>query len=284
MSLKERSSVRNSIFSIVVLAVVTGAFSGVKAGDDNFETLFAGHGDIASYIYFAQDGTYFIDTELRVGIDAFRYKHFYFSVDLNEETYMGRKYRSNMVFDPNRGGWSFGFAGRWEFEKYFIEAQMHHDCFHDIGRWMSIDYSIYWNTPRVGFGTIGFLPGKKYVQPSPGGAGLVWRNKIDYQILAGFFAPRGGSWQKNHDYDFTLATDFRYQVARLGRFGFDIDSNNLLVVNTSHKLKSKHGLNFNLSIYGNSGTFMTYLGWWPEDSQSIRNRDGKTVFGIHFAF
>jgi hypothetical protein len=266
--------------------IVVFLFSGVvvSAGNKNFETLFKGNGDIASCIYFTQNSSYFIDNDLKASLETFRYKRFYFLLDLHQETYMGRKYHSNMVFDPNRGSWSFGFAGRLEFSKYFIETQLHHDCFHDIGRWMAIDYSIYWNSPRIGFGSIGYLQKYKYSQPNAGGEGLVWKNKIDYEVMASFFAPKGGSWQKNHDYAFSLSTDFIYQMVRYHRLGFNIESTNLWVINSNHNLKRRHELTFDFTIYGNHGALVTYIGWWPYDNQTIRNHDGKTVFGLHFAF
>jgi hypothetical protein len=256
--------------------------SPVKTGE--WEALFTGDGDVMSYIYFHQDNTYFVDTDLSANLEMFRYKRFFFGFDLFEETNMGRKYHSNMVFDPNRGQWSFGISSRIEEEKYFFEAQYHHDCFHDIGRWEQEDFSIYWNTPRIGFGSIGYLRKYKYHQPEPDGAGIIWAKKIDYYVIAGFFAPRGEVWQKNHDYEFTMNTNLHFIIARYKRLGFDIESNNLWVINTQHQLKRQHGLNFNFTIYGDRGALMTYIGWWPHDDQSIRNRDGKTVFGLHVGF
>jgi hypothetical protein len=268
--------------ALVFLTLTLPSVSISKTSD--WEALFNGNGDIVSSIYFKQNNAYFIDTDLGISLETFRYKRFFFAVDLFEETSMGRKYNSNMVFDPNRGHWSFGVSGRIELKKYFFEGQFHHDCFHDIGRWMQTDYSIYWNSPRVGFGSIGYLTKYKYHQPQPDKAGIIWSNKFDYYALASFFAPRGYSWQKHHDYDFTLNTNFRYVVARYKRLGLDIESNNLWVINSQHDLKRQHGLNFNFTVYGSHGAFMTYIGWWPYDSQSIRNRDGKTVFGFHFGF
>lgn len=258
-----------------------------KAGD--WEALFNCDGDVMSYIYFHQDNTYFIDTDLSVNLEMFRYKRFFFGVDLFEETNMGRKFNSDMVFDPNRGQWSFGVSGRIELEKYFFEAQFHHDCFHHIGRWkgdrlMPDEYSVYWNTPRIGFGSLGYLPKYKYHQPESYAAGIALPKKLDYYIIAGFFAPRGSVWQKDHDYDFTLNTNLHFIVARYKRLGLTIESNNLWVINTQHQLKRQHGLNFDFTIYGDRGALMTYIGWWPYDSQSLRNRDGKTVFGLHVGF
>ena len=251
---------------------------------ESFEILFSGNGDINSYIYFKQDGAYFIDTELKANIEILRYRRFYFLIDLNEEVYMGRKYRSNMVFDPNRGSWSFGVSGQMELKKYFIDMQMHHDCFHDIGRWMAIDYSIYWNSPRIGFGTIGYLAKNKYHRFNHQEPGIRFTKKIEYYLQAGFYAPRGGSWQKNHDYDFTMQTNFHLPLVRYKNVGFEIESNNFWVVNTVHELKRKHGLNFDFVIFGKKGVAIVYLGWWPDDTQSIRNRDGRTAFGIHLGF
>lgn len=247
----------------------------------DFEVLFSGDGDIASFIYFKQDSKYFIDTDLNVGVETIRYKRFYLLVELLEETYMGRKYNSNMVFDPTRARWSFGPAGRLELGNYFFEARIHHDCFHDIDR---NGESIYWNSPRIGFGTLGYLPKYKYRQPQAGGEGVVWKHKLDYHLSANFFAPLGAVWQKNHDYDFSADANLRFQVARYKRLGFDIESNNLLVLNKSHDLKHQHGLNFNFTIYGNRAAMIAYIAWWPYDNQSIRNMDGRKVFGIHFGF
>jgi hypothetical protein len=201
-----------------------------------------------------------------------------------EQTSMGRKYHSNMVFDPNRGQWSFGVSGHLELEKIFIDGQFHHDCFHDIGRYEQEDFSIYWNSPRIGLGSLGYLSKYKYHQPEATKSGIVWQHKLDYYILAGFFAPRGNVWQKNHNYEVTLMTNLRIQLARYGRVGFDLESDNLWVRTQSHKLNRRHGLDFNLTIYGNHGALVTYIAWWPYDSQSIRNRDRKTAFGLHLGF
>ncbi|HBC46034.1 MAG TPA: hypothetical protein DCZ43_03205 [candidate division Zixibacteria bacterium] len=244
----------------------------------------SGNGNIGSYIYFKQDYNYFVDTELNATMELVRYKQFYFLIDLAHEIYMGRKYNSNMVFDPNRGGWAFGLGGRIELDKYFIDMQMHHDCFHDVGRWEIVDFSIFWNTPRFGFGSKGYLPKYRYHQPKPESRGLLYPRKVDYYFQIGFFAPRGNVWQKNHDYEFTTLTNFNFLAARYRSIGLNLESNNLWVINSNHELKRRHGLNFDFTVYGSNGVFTTYIGWWPYDSQSIRNRDGKTVFGIHFGF
>ncbi len=272
---------------ILTLGLVTAFLTlpGKSQEKPDFETLLSGNGDIISYIYFKQDGTYFIDSELDASMEIFRYRRFFFAVDFGHEIYMGRKYNSDMVFDPNRGGWAFGLGGRFEFDKYFFDLQMHHDCFHDVGRWEQEDFSVFWNTPRIGVGTIGYLPKYRFHPSSSSEQRLIFPHKLDYLLQAGFFAPRGADiWQKNHDYEFTAVTNFILLIARYKSLGFGIESNNLWVINTNHDLKRRHGLNFDLSLYGKHGTLISYIGWWPYDSQSIRNRDGKTVFGLHFGF
>ncbi len=276
---------RKLLFITAGLTIVVSATTANAREKRGFETLMSGNGDIVSYIYFKQDNTYFIDTQLDAVMEIFRYNRFYFLIDLAHEIYMGRKYNSNMVFDPNRGGWAFGLGGRFEFQRYFLDFQMHHDCFHDVGRWEHQDFSVFWNTPRIGFGSKQYLPKYRYHQPSSGERGIVFQHKLDYFLQAGFFAPRGNDvWQKNHDYEFTMLTNFNFLAFRYRSIGFNIESNNLWVINTSHKLKRQHGLNFDLTVYGARGAVIAYIGWWPYDSQSIRNRDGKTVFGIHLGF
>jgi hypothetical protein len=158
----------------IILTSIISLLSVHPGGTKDFETLFAGYGDIESYIYFQQDAAYFIDTELNGSVETFRFKKFYFMAELFKETHMGRKYGSNMVFDPSRAHWSFGLSARIEMKEYFYEAQLHHDCFHSIDRFE--DNSIYWNSPRLGFGTLGYLPKYKYHQPQAGGDGLIWKN------------------------------------------------------------------------------------------------------------
>ncbi len=269
---------RGSLSAIIAVLFIS---SGVSAGD--FRVLFEGHGDIVSYIYFKQNGDYFIDTELSANIETFAYKRFFFMVDLFKETHMGRKYRSNMVFDPTRAHWSFGLAGRLEFQKYFMEAQIHHDCFHDIDRWH--DNSVYWNSLRLGFGNMKYLSKIKYHQPEPKADGLIWENGFDYHLIASFFAPRGMSFQKHHDYEFTMNTDFQYRLLRYKRIGIDLDSDNLWVLDKESELKRRHRLDLNFTIYGDKGAMMIYFRHWPYDNQSIRSRaDHKWAFGIHLGF
>ena len=238
---------------ILFILVIIPANVAVAETTNNFDLLMTGHGDLGSYLYFKQNGIYFIDTELKGSIETFRFNRFYFLLNLEEEVYMGRKYQSNMVFDPNRGSWAFGVTGRWKFEKYFLETQIYHNCFHDIGRWMAIDYSIYWNSPRIGFGSKGYLSKYRYHKYDYAITGLYFPKKIDYYLQAGFYAPRGASWQKNHDYDFTLLTNLNLAIARYKRIGFEIESNNLWVINSSHDLRRRHSLNFDLVFYGKSG-------------------------------
>jgi hypothetical protein len=270
------------ILQLITVLLLSSAALAEKA--DHFELLMNGHGDLGSYIYFKQDGVYFIDTELKGSMETFRYRKFFFLLNLEEEVYMGRKYHSNMVFDPNRGSWAFGLTGRMEFEKYFFETQLYHNCFHDIGRWMAIDYSIYWNSPRIGFGTKGYLSKYKYHRYESGIQGWHFPDKLDYFIQAAFYTPRGASWQKNHEYDFSMQTNINWAIARYKAIGFEIESNNLWVINSSHDLKRRHSLDFDWVFFGKNGVMIAYLGWWPDDTQAIRNRDGKTVFGLHFGF
>ena len=266
---------------ILASMLVAGMAAGAAARD--FDVLFEGHGDIASYIYFKQDGQYFIDTELNGAVETFRYGGFYLLIDLFKESFMGRKFNSNMVFDPTRAHWSFGFTWRIEMERYFVEAQMHHDCAHDIDRWL--DHSVYWNSPRIGFGTLEYLSKYKYHQPKPNGTESIWENRLDYFLLAGFYAPRGLNFQKGHDYDFTLNTNFRYRIIRYRRIGGDIEFDNLWVLNVNNEIKRQHRLNFNFTVYGDKGALVIFLRYWPYDNQSIRSRaDHKFAFGLHLGF
>ncbi len=266
---------------ILATVIVAGIAGG--AGSRDFDVLFDGHGDIASYIYFKQDGRYFIDTELNGAVETFKYGGFYLIVDLFKESFMGRKYHSNMVFDPTRSHWSFGLTGRIEMDRYFVEGQMHHDCAHDIDRWL--DNSVYWNSPRIGFGTIEYLPKYKYHQPGPKQTESIWENRLDYFLLAGFYAPGGVNFQKGHDYDFTLNTNFRYRIIRHRRIGGDIESDNLWVLTTNNEIKEQHRLSFNFTIYGDKGAMVIFLRYWPYDNQSVRSRaDHKFAFGIHLGF
>lgn len=269
---------KTTILTTLALAILTLS---VHGGD--FDVIFEGHGDIESYIYFNQDENYFIDTELNVNVETIRYKRFFLMADLFKETHMGRKYNSNMVFDPNRMHWSFGLSGRIELEKYFLEAQLHHDCFHTIDRWN--DKSIYWNSPRLGFGTIGYLPKYKYHEPLTGSNELTWENRLDYYVLAGFFAPKGISFQKNHDYDFTLNTDFRYLFFKYKRLGISIDLYNLWVFTNDNDFERQHRIDLNSIIYGDRGVMEIFFRFWPYDNQSIRSRaTHKWAFGFQFGF
>ena len=269
---------RRSILITLIMIFISSAAPG-----KDFDVLFEGHGDIVSYIYFKQDADYFIDTELNGNIETIKFKRSYLIVDLFKETHMGRKYGSNMVFDPTRAHWSFGLTGRIEWSGYFIEGQMHHDCFHDIDRWR--DNSVYWNSPRIGFGSLGYLPKYKYHQPAPRKVGFYWERRLDYFLYASFFAPRGGSFQKGHDYRFSMNTNFRFKVLRYGRLGGDIEFDNLWVLNTKDEIKRQHRLSFNTTIYGDKGVMVVFLRVWPYDDQSIRSRAGhKFAFGVHLGF
>jgi len=195
---------------------------------------------------------------------------------------MARKYNSNMVFDPLRAHWSFGLTGRWEWARYFGEIQFHHDCFHSIDRWE--DKSIYWNSPRIGFGTAGYLPKNKFRKGDQIGGGLKIPPQFDYYILASFFAPRGSSWQKTHDYDFTLNTNLYLDFYRHSKIGAALESNNLWVLNADHEIKTQNQLALDFILYGRKGVLMLYLSWWAFDNQSIRNKDDRWAFGLHLGF
>ena len=249
----------------------------------NSEVIMDGHGHIESYIYANQDENYFIDTELQVSIETFRYKRFFFNLDLVKETHMGRKYSSNMVFDPTRAHWSFGMFGRLEYTNYFFDLQIHHDCFHDIDRFR--DNSVYWNSPRIGFGTMGYLEKNWYHKQKEKTSEIVWKNKTDYYVLAGFYAPRGLSFQKHHDYEFTLHTNLKYQVLQYKRLGIDLFLYNFWVSNNNDDFESQNRIDLNFTIYGNRGMMAVFIRHWFHDNQSIRNHKyHEWATGLHFGF
>jgi hypothetical protein len=250
----------------------------------NFEAPFSSTGNIQSFIYFRQDNTYFIDTEVGAQLDVIRYKRFYFGPYLSEETDMGRKYGSNMVFDPNRGHWTFGLMGRLELNRRFFEARIHHECFHDIGRWQSIDYSIFWNKISFGAGSINYFPKFRIGNFESGQAGIEWTGKLNYYLLASFFAPQGSAWQKNQIYFGDLTANLRYALAHYRHLEFDIESNNYLASDKNSDIERRHGLSFDFTLYGDKGALTTYFGYWPYDTVKIRNRESKAVFGIHLFF
>jgi hypothetical protein len=274
-----------SKFMLIIWAALTiYATSALAENKNNFSTPFLATGDISSFIYFKQNSSFFIDSEVGIELKVLRYKRFSFSPYFAEETYMGRKYHSNMVFDPNRGHWIFGFVGRLEFTRYFIEARIRHECFHDIGRWLEIDYSVFWNTIGLGLGSIGYLAENKYHQANYETAGVSWPKKFDYYFLSSFFAPKGASWQKNQNYNLNLNTNFRFAVVRYRRLEFDMESNNLFTLDADNHYERRHGLNFDITFYGDHGAMITYIGWWPYDTVRVRTRDKKAVFGLHLAF
>jgi hypothetical protein len=187
-----------------------------------------------------------------------------------------------MIFDPTRAHWSFGLTGRFELSKYFYEFQFHHDCFHSIDRWE--DKSIYWNSPRIGFGSVGYLSKSKFRRYDEIGSGFKLPPQTEFYLLASFFIPRGASWQKTHDYDFTLNANLYLQFCRIRKFGLALESNNLLALNQEHDVKLQNHLGLDFILYGKKGVLMAYLAWWPHDNQSIRNKDGRAAFGIHLGF
>lgn len=250
---------------IPVLTVLLLGPQRSPAGD--FEALFEGRGGAAVSVYLNPDSTYLADITLGAAIDLFRIDNHFLNLHLSKETALGKNAHGFEIMHPDRGDYSFGLTWRIELPRHFLELHYHHDSFHSIDKWE--EQSIYWNSPRLAFGSTGYLPGRA---PSI--------SKLDYLFQANFYAPRGLSWQKRHGYDFSLNTNVRYEPIRAGRFAVGLESANLWVVNSRGGLDRQHAINAGLKLRTSRGVLEIFGGWWPYDDQFVRNRSGKSAIGI----
>ena len=84
-------------------------------------------------MYFDRGPDNWIDTLIGLESELLRYKRSFLVFRFENETDMGRGADPKMIFDPNRGRWTFGVGARTE-QKHFLELLVRHDCHHDIDR------------------------------------------------------------------------------------------------------------------------------------------------------
>jgi hypothetical protein len=260
----------------LICAAMPSLVSNVSSAGE-FSLLPGARGNLATAFYLNPDSAYFSDITLGVAVDIFRYGGLCSNLHLSKETSIGKNARGVDLMHPDRGDYSFGLSWRLQLPRHFIEAHYHHDSFHSIDRWE--EQSIYWNSPRVAFGSKGYLPQFRFLhRPGPYSS-----PRIDYLIQANFYAPRGASWQKRHGYDFSWNTNARYGLIRFNRFGADLESVNLWVASQDGKLNRQHFISASLLLSGDRGLLELYLGWWPYDNQPVRNRSGRAVAGLRLS-
>jgi len=264
---------------LVCCALASAARSAPAAAKD-FDVPLSGHGHIRSFMYFDWGPDNWIDTFIGLESELLRYKRSFLVFRFENETDMGRGADPKMIFDPNRGRWTFGVGARTELQKHFLELLVRHDCHHGIDRWWpGQDYKM--TSAGLAFGTLAYLQKYRYPGDVDGGASLPLG--LAYFVMPTFYLPRGDPWQRQ-PYLIRLEANTRIDIFRWSRLGLGLESANVLYWSDKGQLQRSHALNLDMFLYGDHAALLLFAGWWPYDNQVFRNRAGKIVSGLEISF
>jgi hypothetical protein len=195
---------------------------------------------------------------------------------------MGRGSQPGMPFDPNRGRWTFGLGARTELGAHFLEAFVRHDCYHGIDRWLpGQDFKM--SSIGIAFGSRDYLQKYRYRDAAQSTGSLRFPLRLEYYLAPSLYAPKGDFWQRS-PYRTRLEADARLDLFQWRRVGLGVEVLNVFYYTGSSTVERAHLVNLDVFLFGDSHAMLAFVGWWPYDSQQLRNRDQKAVAGLELSF
>jgi len=232
-------------------------------------------GVLEAYSFFNQSIDHFIYGNIEADITLFRLGRFSWRLGLAMETYMGESWNSpEMKFNIYGGHWNIKTQFGYQLDPLLLRIYTDHECFHNID--MADTLSEYMNTIKLGVvldeptprysDDLAFLP-----------AGLP-----DGWASIGFYRPGGDTFQKGHDFNWSLHGMFDFEGAAWHSFLSGLRYRSDFYFHNDGASSSKHKGEFYIAYNAAGGTFETHLTHYFGDSQPFRSLDGETYWGIRF--
>lgn len=194
--------------------------------------------------------------------------------------YTGMGYQGgDIVFDPRDIHYSLNPGFRYERGNFIYDANLLHDCFHDIDRMYGL--TEIWNVIRFEFMTRNFFPAYRRAEVLENyRRGFVF--EPNYSAAIWYFPWWGHQWvQHAHEYLWAAETGVNLSFYRHDRFSAEFRGDARVYLDKQRDIDYITGLYLYAIKYGSHGT-VAIFGGWLLDRQSIKPRGNKLIAGVRF--
>jgi hypothetical protein len=233
------------------------------------------HGEFGAYAFFETTVEHFVYGRIAADVRVLRVGAFSWHLGLQMDTYMGKSWNSpEMAFNIYGGHWNIITQFDYLFDPVLLRIYSDHECFHNID--MEDTTSEYMNN---------FKLGAQYLPDPVGRAdGFDWL-PVTYPsgwISVGVYRPRNESFQKGHDFNWSLQGegDMPFAAWRSIHSGVRLHSD--FYFHNDGGSSSRHWGELYIRYKAPLGNFETHMTHYFHDTQPFRSLDGETYWGIRF--
>ncbi len=232
-------------------------------------------GLLEAYSFFNPNVEHFIYGNIETDIRILRLGSFSWQLGLAMETYMGKNWNSpEMKFNIYGGHWNIKFQLEYQLDPVLLRLYSDHECFHNID--MSDTLSEYMNNVKLGV---------VFDDPSPDftdNLSMLPSGLPDGWFSIGIYRPRGETYQKGHDFDWSMHGMLDFEGAAwhswLSGLRYKMD----FYFNNNGGSSSRHKGELYFAYKSTAGTFEAHITHYFSDTQPLRSLDGCTYWGIRF--
>lgn len=255
--------------------VTAGLFILTAVAGASVEFPMASTGVLEAYSFFEQTVEHFIYGNIEADIRVLQIGDLSWQLGMSMETYMGENWNSpEMKFNIYGGHWNIKTQFAYMLDPVMLRLYTDHECFHNID--MADTLSEYMNNIKLG-AVLDMPPPAYSEEPRLLPAGLP-----DGWFSVGFYRPGGETFQKGHDFDWSMHgfLDFEGAAYRSWIAGTRYKAD--LYFHDDGSGTSRHRGELYFAYQAPMGVFETHLTHYFRDTQPFRSLDGKTYWGIRF--
>jgi len=232
-------------------------------------------GSLGAYSFFHQSIEHFIYASISSDVRVLRVGPFSWRLGLTMDTYMGESWNSpEMKFNIYGGHWNIRTQFEYLLDPLLLRIYTDHECFHNID--MADTLSEYMNNVKLGV-LLDDPPARR-------SDGLEWvpAGLPDGFLSVGFYRPDGETYQKGHDFDWSIHGGADLPVAAwrswLGGLRYHAD----FYFHKDGDGSSRHWMELYAAYRASLGDFELHLTHYLRDTQPFRSLEGETYWGIRF--
>lgn len=232
-------------------------------------------GRLGVFEFFSPDIEHFVYSEIAARITAIRAGSFATRLGLEIDTYMGKSWNNpEMKFNIYGGHWNITFELAWMMREWEARLYTDHECFHNID--MEDTLSEYMNNVKLG----GVLYPESLGRSDefrllPVGRPSGW-------LSFGLYRPRGGSFQKGHDFNWSMQGEVEMPLAAWRRWSGGLRYRPEFFFDNDGSSSSRHRLEAYARYSPGRTSVEFHLTHYPIDTQPFRELEGETDIGIRF--
>jgi len=233
------------------------------------------HGLLGAYHFFETDVEHFVYNTIAADIRVLRIGDFSWHLGLQVDTYMGKSWNSpEMAFNIYGGHWNITTQFDYLIEPVLLRLYTDHECFHNID--MEDTTSEYMNNLKLGAvylaDTVAYAESFQFFPADyPGG----W-------LSTGFYRPRNESFQKGHDFNWSIQGEADMPFAAWRSFYSGARLHSDFYFHNDGDGSSRHRGEIYFRYNAPFGDFETHITHYFRDTQPFRSLEGETYAGIRF--